>query len=41
LATIPKNEGLVTADLNGTAVIDAPDIQPVISAVAKLKADLR
>jgi CO dehydrogenase maturation factor len=41
LATIPKNDGLVTADLNGTPVIDAPDIQPVISAVTKLKADLR
>jgi len=41
LATIPRNEGLVTADLNGTPVIDAPDIQSVISAVTKLKADLR
>ena len=40
LAIIPRNEGLVTADLNGMAVIEAPDIQPVISAVAKLKADL-
>ncbi len=41
LATIPKNDGLVTADLNGTPVIDAPGIQPVISAVMGLKADLQ
>jgi CO dehydrogenase maturation factor len=41
LAIIPKNDGLVTADLNGMPVIDAPDIQPVITAVTKLKADLR
>ncbi len=40
LAIIPKNEGLVTADLNGTPVIDAPNIQPVIAAVTELKADL-
>jgi CO dehydrogenase maturation factor len=40
LAIIPKNEGLVTADLNGTPVIEAPNIQSVISAVTKLKAEL-
>ncbi|MDD1743694.1 MAG: AAA family ATPase [Methanomassiliicoccales archaeon] len=41
LAIIPKNEGLVTADLNGTPVIDAAGIQPVIAAVTELKADLK
>ena len=41
LAIIPRNEGLVTADLNGTPVIDAPDIQPVISAVTSLKGNLK
>jgi CO dehydrogenase maturation factor len=41
IATIPRDDGLLTADLNGTPVIDTPDIQSVISAVTKLKEDLQ
>jgi CO dehydrogenase maturation factor len=41
IASIPRDDGLVTADLNGMPVIDTPDIQSVISAVTKLKDDLR